>query len=68
VVSVPGLVWVLVANRSQSTEAQTTLTPNPSGAFWVSVFNPRTQTYARRSTIALNLAPGAATLLKFQPR
>ncbi|MEI8412909.1 MULTISPECIES: hypothetical protein [unclassified Kribbella] len=62
--------WVLVANRSHSAEARITLTPNRSGVFWVSVFNPSTQTYSRRPAVPvpLTLAPGAAVLLKLQPR
>ncbi|MGW1339939.1 hypothetical protein ACWCOV_02715 [Kribbella sp. NPDC002412] len=62
--------WVLVANRSHSLEARTTVTPNPGGVASVGVFDPRTQTYAGRGVtpIPLKLAPGAATLLKLQAR
>ncbi|MFI6676441.1 hypothetical protein [Kribbella sp. NPDC050470] len=62
--------WVLVANRSHTLEARTTVTPNVGGVASVGVFDPRTQTYAPRSVkpIPLKLAPGAATLLKLQAR
>ncbi|TCO21393.1 hypothetical protein EV652_111304 [Kribbella steppae] len=62
--------WVLVANRSHSAEARTTLTPRLSGVSAVGVFDPRTQTYRARGTgpVPLMLAPGAATLLKLEAR
>jgi hypothetical protein len=62
--------WVLVANRSHSTEARATLTPNAGGVASVGVFEPRTQTYAEQGAgdVPVKLAPGAATLLRLQAR
>jgi hypothetical protein len=58
--------WVLVANRSHSTLAPTVVSVNEQTVGSVGIFQPAKQTYAARRVgpIPLELAPGAATLIK----
>ncbi|HET6298859.1 MAG TPA: hypothetical protein VFG33_36155 [Kribbella sp.] len=60
--------WLLVANRSHSTTTRATVTVNPDKVYGVDVFTPISKKYAgdRGSGVPVNLAPGAATLLRLK--
>lgn len=57
--------WLLVANRSHSTPAKSTVTVNPATVYGVEIFQPISEkfTATRGAGVPLNLPPGAATLL-----
>ncbi|MEV5962047.1 hypothetical protein AB0L70_09805 [Kribbella sp. NPDC051952] len=58
--------WVLVANRSHHDRARATVAVNDKTVGSVGIFQPAHQNYASRrvAPIPLDLAPGAATLIK----
>ncbi|GAA1661584.1 hypothetical protein [Fodinicola feengrottensis] len=59
--------WLLVANRSHSGTAQTTINVNTATVTAISRFDPATSTYVAQSNaarIAVSLAPGAAALFR----
>ena len=61
--------WVLVANRSHSTRARASVSVRPDKVYAVEVFHPISKGYAGRSAnVPVDLAPGAATLLKLRVR
>jgi hypothetical protein len=62
--------WVLVTNRSHSTNTRATITIRPDKVYGVEVFQPASQQYDGRRGIVVpvDLAPGAATLLRLRVR
>ena len=62
--------WMLVANRSHSSSARATLTVDPSKVSGVEVFQAISKQYAglRGNGVPVNLAAGAATLLRLRVR
>ena len=62
--------WLLVANRSHSTAAKATVSVNADKVYGVDVFQPISKKFgsARGNGVPVNLAPGAATLLRLKVR
>jgi hypothetical protein len=62
--------WLLVANRSHSSVARATVTVDPSKVSGVEVFQAISKQYAglRGNGVPVNLAAGAATLLRLRVR
>jgi hypothetical protein len=62
--------WLLVTNRSHSTNTGATITIRPDKVYGVEVFQPATQQYdgQRGIVVPVDLAPGAATLLRLRVR
>ena len=62
--------WLLVTNRSHSTNTRATITIRPDKVYGVEVFQPASQQYDGRRGIVVpvDLAPGAATLLRLRVR
>jgi hypothetical protein len=62
--------WLLVANRSHGSTTRATVTVNPNKVYGVEVFQTVSKQYAAQSAsdVPVNLAPGAATLLRLKVR
>jgi hypothetical protein len=62
--------WLLVANRSHSSSARATVTVDPAKVSGVEVFQAISKQYAgqRGNGVPVNLAAGAATLLRLRVR
>jgi hypothetical protein len=60
--------WLLVANRSHSASARATVTVDPAKVSGVDVFQAISKQFSalRGSGVPVNLAPGAATLLRLK--
>lgn len=60
--------WLLVANRSHSASTRATVTVDPAKVYGVEVFQAISKQFGaqRGSDVPVNLAPGAATLLRLK--
>ena len=60
--------WLLVANRSHSASTRATVTVDPANVSGVEVFQAISQQFVAQSgsAVPVNLAPGAATLLRLK--